>query len=117
MATPPINATLLIHQGTTWRKRWRITDPDTGTPRDLTEWSARAQVRADHSADSVVLAEWLDDTVTCDADGYVTITVSPAVSSAWTWRDGMYDVELVDPAGQVARIAQGAVRVSPEVTR
>ena len=116
MASPPINATLVIPQGTTWEKRWHITDPETGVSRDLSEWSARGQIRADHSA-SVVLYEWTGDAITCDVDGDVTITVTPAESSAWAWRDGVYDVELVDPTGRVVRIAQGAVRVSPEVTR
>lgn len=113
MASPPINATLIIQQGTTWRRRWRVTDPDTGTPRDLSEWTARGQIRVDHM-DPDVLFEW---DVECDADGYATVTVNPADSSAWGWRDGVYDVELVDPAGRVVRIAQGAVRVSAEVTR
>jgi hypothetical protein len=116
MATPPVNATLVIHQGTTWAKRWRITDPASGVPRDLTEWSARGQIRADHSA-VTVLYEWATDALTCDADGYVTATISSTESTAWGWRDGVYDVELIDPIGRVARIAQGAVRVSPEVTR
>lgn len=116
MATPPIRATLVIHQGTTWERRWRITDPDTGTPRDLTEWSARGQIRADHST-AAVLFEWAGDAITCDADGYVTVTVTPTESSAWGWNFGVYDIELLDPIGRVVRIAQGAVRVSREVTR
>jgi len=114
VATPPINATLVIYQGTTWEKRWRVTDPGTGVPRDLSEWSARGQMRANHS-DDTVLHEWTD--IDCDEDGYVTIAVTPAESSAWTWRDAVYDIELIDPTGRVARIAQGAVRVSAEVTR
>ena len=116
MATPPINATLVIHQGTTWEKRWRITDPTTGTPRDISEWAARGQIRADHSV-ATTLHEWTEDDVTCDEDGYVTIALTPAESSLWDWRDAVYDVELIDPTGKVARIAQGAVRVSAEVTR
>lgn len=116
MATPPVNATLVIHQGATWEKRWRITDPTAGTPRDLTGWTARGHIRADH-ASTATLYEWTGSAISCSADGYVTVTVVPAVSSAWTWRDAVYDVELVDPAGQVVRIAQGAVRVSAEVTR
>ncbi len=114
MATPPLNATLAIPQGTTWERRWLISDPDSGTPRDLSEWTARGQVRAAHSDDEV-LHEW--DDIDCGADGYVTVAVAPAESSAWTWRDAVYDIELVDPTGRVVRIAQGAVRVSPEVTR
>jgi hypothetical protein len=116
VATPPINATLVIHQGTTWERRWRITDPDTGEPRDLTEWSARGHIRLFQS-DVDPTYEWMGSGISCDADGYVTVRVTPAESTAWTWRDGVYDLELVDPTGRVARIAQGAVRVSPEVTR
>jgi hypothetical protein len=116
MATPPVHATLVIHQGATYQKQWRITDPTTGTPRDLTEWTARGHIRAD-IADTATLHEFTGSAISCSADGYVTITVAPATSSAWTWRDAVYDIELVDPAGQVARIAQGAVRVSAEVTR
>jgi hypothetical protein len=108
-----INATLVIPQGTTWQRRWRITDPETGTPRDLSEWTARGQIRA-YTAAPNVLFEW---SIECDADGYVTVTVNPTDSTAWGWQDGAYDIELVDPTGRVARIAQGAVRVSPEVTR
>lgn len=116
MASPPINATLVITQGATWERRWHITDPETGEPRDLTEWSARGQIRADHSA-AETLYEWTGDAITCDINGDVTITVTPAESSAWAWRDGVYDIELVDAGGRVTRISQGAVRVSPEVTR
>lgn len=116
MASPPIHTTLVIEQGTTWTRRWRITDPATSTPRDLTEWTARAQIRA-QIADSTPLFEFAGDGITCDSDGYVTLTVTPVQSSAWTWRDGVFDVELVDPTGRVTRISQGAVRVSAEVTR
>lgn len=116
MASPPIHTTLVIEQGTTWIRRWRITDPTSGTPRDLTEWVARAQIR-ERIAAAATLYEFTGDGIECDDDGYVTLTVTPAESSTWAWRDGVFDVELVDPTGRVARIAQGAVRVSAEVTR
>jgi len=116
VATPPVRSTLIIDQGTTWQRRWRITDADSGLPRDLTGWTARAQVRAQTMAETT-LFEWSPEGLTCDDDGYVTMTVTPTESSAWIWRDGMFDVELVDPTGRVTRIAQGRVRISPEITR
>lgn len=116
MVAPPVYETLIIRQGTTFQRRWRITDPATGTPRDLSEWSARGQVRA-HQTDLDTLFEWIGSGIECNADGWVMITVTPAQSTAWEWTDGVYDLELVDPSGRVARIAQGVVRVSPEVTR
>ena len=116
MPAPFVRETLIIRQGTTFERRWRITDPVTGMAKDLSEWSARAQVRATVS-DSLTLHVWTGDAITCDAEGYVTLAVAPETSTDWSWRDGVYDVELVDPLGRVARIAEGSVRVSPEVTR
>ena len=113
MASPPVNETLVIRQGMTFIRRWRVTDPIDGTPRDLTEWSARGQIRT-YVSDVDPLFEF---DLECGADGFVTVTVTPEQSTPWVWRDGVYDIELVDPTGRVARIAQGAVRVSPEVTR
>ncbi|MFI6634264.1 hypothetical protein ACIBI7_35745 [Nonomuraea fuscirosea] len=40
-----------------------------------------------------------------------------ATSAAWTWRVGVYDLELVDVGGRPLRLLQGAVRVTGEVTR
>jgi hypothetical protein len=114
MASPPVNATLVIPQGTTWIRRWRISDPDTGEPRDLTNWTARGSIRATVDAATVLYAF---PNIAPDPSGYITITVLPAESSTWVWRYGVYDIELVDPLGRVARVSQGAVRVSPEVTR
>jgi len=39
------------------------------------------------------------------------------LSAAWTWRTGRWDVELVDGAGAVTRLAEGFVIVHPEVSR
>ena len=116
MAVPPIFSTLIIQQGTTWQRRWLITDPDSDAPRDLSGWTARGQIRI-HQADVGPVFEWQGSGITCDEDGYVTVSVTPDQSSTWNWRDGYYDIELVDPSDQVVRIAQGYVRVSPEVTR
>lgn len=113
VAAPPVNATLVIPQGTTWSTRWRITDPDSGEPRDLTNWLARGSVRS--LVDDVVLYDFTH--IGADQSGYVTVSVPPVESSEWEWRSGVYDIELEDPLGRVARISQGAVRVSPEVTR
>lgn len=116
MASPPIYETLIVRQGATFEQRWRITDPATGDPRDLSDWSARGHIRA-YPSDVDTLHEWIGSNINCDESGYVTITITPEVSTAWEWTDGVYDIELIDPIGRVARIAQGAVRVSPEVTR
>lgn len=117
MAAPPVYETLIIRQGATFQRRWRVTDPVSGVARDLSEWSARGHIRA-HQPDAATLFEFTGSAIACDADGYVTISVLPEESALWAWRDAVYDIELIEPVtGRVARIAQGAVRVSPEVTR
>jgi hypothetical protein len=107
---------IVIVQGTTWSIAWPILDTN-GAPMDMTGWSVRSQIRADVDAPTA-LYEW--STVVGNAsvtDNRVTLTVRPTESAAWTWDSGVYDVELTDLLGRVARIASGAVVVSPEVTR
>lgn len=118
MASPPVYSSLEIRQGMTDRYRWPISDPATGTPLDISGWSARGQVRKWPGADTV-LHEWSTTAgnLTLGVDGYLTITVSPAESSAWDWSEGRYDIELTKPDGDVIRVAAGPVMVSPEITR
>jgi hypothetical protein len=107
---------LTIIQGATFSVAWPITDAN-GQPIDMTDWTIRSQIRA-AIASPVVLHEFSTalGNATIDA-GRVVITVRPIESTAWTWRRGVYDVELTDLLGRVARISEGHVKVSPEVTR
>lgn len=110
------NTRLVIQQGTTWGISWPITD-DQGNPLDVTGYTVQAQIRP--SKDSAeVLHEFSTQAGNALAEqNAVTLSVPPATSSAWSWRNGVYDVELTDPQGRVARIAEGMVTISPEVTR
>ncbi len=111
-----VNTRLVIQQGTSWAISWPITD-ESGEPLDLSGFTVRAQVRASKEAGDV-LHEFSTEAGNAAAEqSSVTLSLSPAVSSAWSWRNGVYDVELTDPSGRVARIAEGSVVVSPEVTR
>lgn len=107
---------LTIPQGTTWGVAWPIVDTE-GRSVDLTGWSARSQVRSDVRTEDV-LHEWSSEAGTAELDNsYVTLRVAPEVSTDWTWRDGVYDVELTSPDHVVYRVAEGRISVSPEVTR
>lgn len=108
---------LLIQQGTSWGWQWHILDPNTGDDMDLTGWTVKGQVRESIDS-STVLYEWnTTDGNAIVSLGKVEIIVDPDVSSAWVWNRGRYDLELTNPAGKVARISQGSVKVSREVTR
>lgn len=112
-----VNTRLLIEQGTTWAVTWPILD-SAGNPVTLNGWTVHAQIRASKGSPDV-LHEWQTATGNAEtSDNKVTLRVSATESSAWTWRTGVYDVELTDPdSGRVARIAEGVVTVSAEVTR
>lgn len=94
---------------------------------DLTApgWDARAQLRKRPGGDVwVTLTTTLDDHtgITLAAEGWVyvhlhhTLTEDPAWN-ATSRREGVWDLELVKPSGEVVRLVMGDVRVSPDVTR
>lgn len=112
-----------IEQGTTWSRTLRLSQGTPAVALDLTGYTARSSIRkAAHS--TVALAD-----ITCNiADPTVgTLELSlTAVQTAALPADGgswdepsryAYDVEIVDPDGKVTRLLNGAILVSPEVTR
>ena len=106
---------LTIPQGTSWGVAWPITED--GEPAEIDSWTVKAQVRETVTS-TAVLYEWSSDAETAlTADSRVVLLVAPNVSTAWTWRRGVYDVELTSPDGAVYRISEGVIYVSPEVTR
>jgi hypothetical protein len=108
---PALRYDLVIEQGSTFRRSIPVLD-DTSAPLDLTGWSVRGQIRRSY-ADPTVAYD-LDLTV---ASSNVELVIPAEDSSEWTWRHGVYDVELIDVDGNPTRLMQGSVTVSPEVTR
>lgn len=106
-----------IKQGISWARRWPVSDPATGGPLDMTGWSADAQVRAS-AEDPTVLYEWSTALGNLElGDGTLTISVPPADSLGWEWRQGVYDILVTNPSAQVALVAEGNLFVDPAVTR
>jgi hypothetical protein len=107
---------LKIDQGTTFILGLTIKKP-TGVPLDLTDYTARCQIRKTHS-DPIVVAEPL---ITLDPDrksGKVTVSLSELDTRKIQIKQGVYDLELIDPTGNIVlRILEGKVFVTPEVTR
>lgn len=106
---------LLINQGETWSIIFPVVDV-ANKPVTVTGWTAKAQIRGSETAS--VLYEW-SATFGNIVVGTTTVTLSvpAATSAAWWWTSGLYDLDLTDTAGRIYRIAQGAVRVSPQITR
>lgn len=105
---------LIIRQGATNRYKLRYLDADR-EPIDLTDWTARAQIRTAPGSDL-----WATLDVVLGADGSVEFEISPATTETPAWNKrtrGAWDVELVSPGGDVIALAAGAVLVEHDVTR
>lgn len=88
-----------------------------GTPINPAGCSIRSQVRA-RTDTAPILYEWataLPGTVIFTT-GQVDLVVPAAVSAAWTWSAGEWDVELTDAAGKKAWIAVDTIALEPRIT-
>jgi hypothetical protein len=107
---------LNIEQGSTWVKAWQ---PLLNGVALTGAWTVQAMARLSYE-DPTVLYEWSTAIGNASfSSGIVTLTTTPAASSAWTWREAVYDVEVTHPTDATIkyRIAQGRILVSPEATR
>lgn len=109
---------LEIKQGATLSltATWR---DSSGTAVNLTGYTARMQVRSAYEATSTILSLTSGSGITLGgAAGTIAITASANATAALTapW-SGVWDLELVSGGGEVTRLMEGAVTVTPEVTR
>ena len=114
----PAKIKLTIYQGATYRRRLRWSDA-ARQPIDLTGCTARMQVREDVESPTVLLSLTTENgrTVRGGAVGTIDLTIAAFDTAAIKWTAGAWDLEIVHPGGDVTRLAQGSVAVSPEVTR
>jgi hypothetical protein len=109
---------LHINQGETTTLTVPAEPDDPTNPSSTAGLTARAQIRAD-PASTVVLHEWstTDNSITL-TDDKVILTLSKATSKGWTWRRGVWELELTDPGTDgTTKFIRGWVYVTPEVTR
>ncbi len=109
---------ITVEQGATCRTVLTLSDSD-GTI-DLTGYTARLQIRESIDSPTPLYSLTTDPGggITINGpDGQITITIPAATSTAWDWRYGVYNLELVNGAGDVDRLLKGEVEVDREVTR
>lgn len=115
--TIPAKRNWKIFQGATFRKlqRWRAG----GFAVDFTGCTARMQVRSEVESPTVLLELTTENGgITLGGiDGTVALYVSATETAAIGWESGVFDMEIEWPGGDVSRIVQGSISVSPEVTR
>ena len=120
--------TFFIEQGATtdFELVWKDND---GNPVDLTSYSARMQIRTDFGGDLIcALSSSLDadgtglnlsgsNGATPLTSGSIGIFISAASSSAFTFSEAKYDLELEHKSTKyVTRLIEGKVKLSKEVT-
>ena len=122
---------LIISQGAdqdfVYRYSTTQADASAAAAVDLSGWSARAQIRGRvGSIPWVTLTTDAPTThgssLTLDAEGYVRIHLHHAETEQIDWNSpsrikGVWDLELVNPDGEVLRLVEGTVAVSQDVTR
>ena len=110
---------IVADQGATFSRiiTWK---DDTGTPVNLTGYSARMQVRQRYVSSTAVLS--LTSTPAAGislgtTNGQITVIVAAATMAGIEAGEYRYDLELVSGSGVVTRLLMGSFTVRAEVTR
>lgn len=110
---------LEMWQGASWD--YTITWTSGGTAIDLTNYSARMQVRDSYDASSVIFARTAGSGITLGGTaGTIFLEANAVETAALPSRpDGayIYDLELVSAGTVVTRLVEGAFTIYPEVTK
>lgn len=109
-----------IKQGAVYRHTFTYIDVIAGvpTPVDLTGVTARMQIRP-HARSSMLLFDsnsgslFSIDPLTAE----VVLTIPAASTSAMSFKKAVYAIELTFPTGDVERMVEGDVYLSPEIVR
>lgn len=117
--------TVTVEQGATFRLRLTLRLPtlvpgELGALMDLSNFIARMQIRHRTNSPEVLYSLTTENGgITLGGiAGTVDLFISDEDTSAFAFRSGVYDLEIeAVPGGDVTRIIQGPVAVSPEVTR
>ena len=113
-----------IDKGSTFRAYIIINDVDdqgVKTPKDLTGYTARMQIRSAIDSDTVLHTMTTENggfSITA-LDGRIDFYISDTDSTAFDFEDAVYDFEAIDSGdtGDVVRYIYGDVKAFDEVTR
>lgn len=93
-------------------------------PKDLTGYKARLQIRKTLTATDVLFEATTENggIDLTDAEGLIEVSIAAVDTEAFTFKSGVYHLEMVLPGGVpaddvVTRIAYGTVKLDLEVTR
>lgn len=88
----------------------------TNFPVDVDGWSVRSQAR--RSDDDPLLYEWSTALGNAEVSGTdAVLHVDGLITRAWTWRDALFSVEVVEPDDTPHVIAYGALHALSNPTQ
>ena len=103
---------IYIDQGTTFSLSLIVADQN-GDPKDLTDYTAAAQMRKSYYTNTAI--DFTAD-ITLPLDGEVTISLTATETSAIKAGRYVYDIEI-EGDSETLRVLEGIVVVNPEVTK
>ena len=107
-------AELYLDQGTTFNNVINLTDDVTNAYINVSGYVVRSQMRRSYfSANS---SANITCTITDAANGEITMSMTAANTSLLKAGRYLYDVEIVDTAGNTSRILEGIITITPQVT-
>lgn len=107
-----IKANLVIDQGTDFSATIDVTDA-AGDPFDLSSYTAAAQMRKNYAASSATTFTCADN----GSSGQITLSLASTITVDLTPGRYLYDVEITSDGGEVIRVVEGIVTVTPGITR
>jgi hypothetical protein len=107
-----------VPQGSTFDPQLTVYLADGATPRDLSGWDARMQVRDGLEASTPVLSLTVGSGITLGgAQGTIDLLATDTQTKDLTAKAYDYDLELIEPSGKIRRPLAGKFIVGREVTR
>lgn len=107
---------LKIKQGATYRKKYVWSAG--GVPVDMTGWKGRMQIRRETKSKTYITELTTENGgIRLTANGEIDLYISDEDTAMFVFEEAVYDLELVQPDGDVIRRLEGSVRLSDEVTR
>jgi len=86
-------------------------------PVDLTGYTARMSVKDKIGGTVLLSLSSTDGSITLDnTTKTITLKLTATATAAYTWKSGVYDLEVVSPTGDVFALINGAVVVVQEIT-
>lgn len=107
-----IKSNLTINQGTTFSSEINVSD-DNGNVMDLTGYTSEAQMRKFYTSNTsydFAASIFLND-------GVVELSMTANATLNIPAGRYVYDCNLISPSGEVTRLVEGIVTVTPGVTR